>query len=149
MSLLYHMGHQLMVAKPECHGAAGFSSKDASEPIDVEPFGRLDIVDRKGQMKQDTAHLQRPLTVGLPDPSHQPAAMCGVTCAIENRPSLIITNVPAAPWIRETNWRRAVVAASFGAWPAASRSQMVFASARRIMPSPCPVMDTAPLRLSA
>jgi hypothetical protein len=65
-------------------------------------------------MKQDAAHIQRPLTLGFADPSHQPAAMCGVTWVIENSPSVVNTNVPAAPSIRETSWRNTVHAARLG-----------------------------------
>src|SRR6476619_7832996 len=121
-SLVYDMGHQLMVVEPERHGMGRFAAERAAQLVDVEPLVCIDIVNRKGQMKQDTAHLQRPLTIGFADPSHQPAAMCGVTCAIENRPYPVITNVPAAPSIRETSCRRMVAAASLGLRPPASCS---------------------------
>src|SRR5678815_3760885 len=148
-SCFYHVGDQLVVRQSERDGMGRFASERTAEPVDVEALGRVDIVDWKRQMKQDAAHFQRPCTVGVPDPSHQPAAMCGVTCAIENRPAGVITNVPAAPSIRETSWRRIVAAARRGLMPAESLSQMAFATAKRMMPSPWPVMDTAPLRLSA
>src|SRR6188508_791796 len=111
-SLVHDMGHQLVVVEPERHGMGRFAAERAAQPIDVEPLGCFDLVNRKGQMKQDTAHLQRPLTIGLADPSHQPAAILGLR-------------------------------------PPASRSQMALATTRRMMPSPWPVMDTAPVRLSA
>src|SRR5687768_10568490 len=138
-----------MAGQAERHRLTRFAPKRTAESLDIESLRCLDVVNGKGQMKQNTAHVQRPLTTGLPEPLHQPAVICGVTWAIVKRPSAVITNVPAAPSIRETRSCNTLVAAIEGLLPCARRSQIAFATASRMMPSPWPVIDTAPLRLSA
>src|SRR5512134_973485 len=43
-NVLHHMGHQLMVAQPERHGAARFAPERAAKPVHIESLGHLDIV---------------------------------------------------------------------------------------------------------
>jgi hypothetical protein len=133
---VHDMGDQLVIGQSERHGLGGFASEFAPESLDIELLGLIDVVDWESQVKQDVLHVQRPLTVGRAEPSHHPAAMCGVTWAIVNRPSGATTNVPAAPAIRETSSRKTILAAVDGDFPAASRSQIALATARRMMPSP-------------
>ena len=49
----HNMRHELMAGQPKCDGLTGFTPQCAAKPLDIESFGRLDIVDRKGQMKQN------------------------------------------------------------------------------------------------
>ena len=74
-SVLDHMRHELVLAKTERHGSRRFAPETAPQSVDVEALGRIDVVNRECQMEQYAAHVQRPLTVGRADPSHQPAAM--------------------------------------------------------------------------
>ena len=54
-------------------------------------------------------------------------------------------SAPAAPSILVTSFFRTACAAMAGLFPSASRSQISLATATRIIPSPIPVIETAPL----
>lgn len=74
-SVLDNMRHELVLAKTERHGSRRFTPESAPQSVDIEALGCIDVMNRKCQMEQYAAHVQRPFTIGRADPSHQPAAM--------------------------------------------------------------------------
>jgi len=140
-----HMRHELVPRESERDSVARLPTQRATKSIDIETFRRCYIVRGKGQVKECVLHENCPRTVGWPVPFHHPAAIWDVTCLMANRPSGERTKAPADPRIRDTSMRNTCRAATAGLSPIARRSQMVLAIARRMMPSPIPVIDTAPL----
>lgn len=76
---LDQMRDKLMTGQPERHSPTRFTPQRTTEPVDIESLGRSHIMRREGQVEDRPVHTNRPLTVGRPDPFHQPAAMFGVT----------------------------------------------------------------------
>ena len=66
---------KLMTGQTERDGLFRPPPDGTAEAIDVEPDGRLDIVNRKSEVKHTFAHRNRSFTVGCALPSHHPAAM--------------------------------------------------------------------------
>lgn len=103
----------------------------------------------EGKMKEAARHQNRSFTTGSPFPSHQPAAICEVTWLMANCPLGVRTSVPADPLTLVTSFCNTHRAALLAVSPWPNRSQIVFATATRMMLSPHPVIDTAPASLSA
>src|SRR5919197_5273056 len=78
-----------------------------------------------------------------------PQAMRGVLCAMTNLPSASSKMIPPCPLTRSSSWVIASLATHSGMLPDATRSADHLAKTSFIIGSPQPVVDAAPLWLSA